>query len=100
MRTEGALEVTDPVFSTTGAGLGSGMDAGCAETVGVLGYPVALGIKPAGSIVGEKFGAGTRFEAGMNPGGGERGDLAGDNVAGEVGGEDGKVFSSGFDCLL
>lgn len=100
VRTGGTLEVTGSGLGTTGTGLGSGMDVGCAETVGLLRTSEALGIKPARGTKGDGFGTGTLFGAGMNPGGGEIGDLIGEEVAGEVGGENAKVFSSGFKCVL
>lgn len=98
--TGGTLEVTGAVLGTMDAGLGSGMDAGGAQTVGVLRVSVALGIKPARGAMGEGFGTGTLIAAGINPAGGVMGALTGEEVAGQVGEEDTKVFSSGFECVL
>lgn len=100
VRTGGTLEVAGAGLGTTGAVLGSGMDAGCAETLVVLRNSVVLGIKPARGTMGEGFGTGTLFGAGLNPGGEETGDLTGEEVAGDVGGEGAKVFSSGFECVF
>lgn len=100
VRTGDTSEVTDAGLGTMDAGLGSGMDASGAETVGVLRTSVVLGIKPARGTMGEGFGTGTLLGAGMNPAGGVTGDLTGEVVAGEVGGEGPKVFSSGFECRL
>lgn len=106
----GTLEITGAGLATMDAGLGSEIDVGDAETVWVFGTSVALGIKPAKGTMGQVFGTGTLFEAGMNPVGGETGDFTGEEVAGEVGGEnakgevargeDAKVFSSGFEGVL
>lgn len=95
------MEVTGAGLGCTmDAGLGSGMDAGGAETVGVLRTSVALGIKPARGGMGEGFGTGTLLGAGMNPAGGVIRDLTGEEVVGEIGGGDAKVFSSGFESVL
>lgn len=94
------MDFTGAGLGTMDAGLGSGMDAGGEETVGDLRTSVALGIKPARGPMGEGFDTGTFLGAGMNPTGGVTGDLTGEVVAGEVGGEDAKVFSSDFECVL
>lgn len=99
-RTEGTLDVTGAGLGTTGADLGSGMDDSGAETVVVLRNSLVLGIKPARGTMGEGFGTGTLFGAELNEGGEEIGDLIGEEAAGEVGGEDAKVFSSGFKCVF
>lgn len=99
-RTGGTLEVTGAGLGRVDAGLGSGVHAGGEETVGGLRTSVALGIKPAKGGMGGAFGTSIFLEAGMNPAGGVTGDLTGEEVAGEVGGDDAKVFSSGFECVL
>lgn len=94
------MEVTGAGLGTVDAGLGSGVHAGGEDTVGGLRTSVALGIKPAKGGMGEAFGTSIFLEAGMNPAGGVTGDLTGEEVAGEVGGDDARVFSSGFECVL
>lgn len=91
------LEVASAGLTLDTVGLGSGMDVVDAESVGVLRTSVALGIKPARGAMEEGFGTGSLLGAGMNPAVGVIGDLTGEEIAGEVGGEHAKVFSSGFE---